>query len=293
MYEPSSHKPIWLKKKIACGAAFRSVSDALQTGKLHTVCEEARCPNLGDCYARGTATFLILGSNCTRACRFCAISHETPKPPEPDEPSRVAGAVKSLGLAYVVVTSVTRDDLPDGGARQFAETIRAIRGQCPETAVEVLIPDFRGNEAAVRMVCEAAPAVIGHNLETVPRLYTRIRPGAEYARSLNLLRTVNTLYPSIRTKTGLMLGLGETREEVLAVLANLRAHGCEFLSLGQYLQPHRGCEPVSRFVPPDEFRSLKETALGRGFLHVEAGPFVRSSYHAESWMPPAGQAASC
>ncbi len=293
MYELSTHKPFWLKKKIACGTSLRSVAAALQTGKLHTVCEEARCPNLGDCFSRGTATFLILGSRCTRACRFCAISHETPLAPEPDEPDRVAGAVESLGLTYVVVTSVTRDDLPDGGARQFTETISAIRERCPRTAVEVLVPDFRGDAAAIRAVCEAAPAVIGHNIETVPRLYSRIRPGAEYARTLNLLRTVKTLDASIRTKTGLMLGLGETHEEIIGVFADLHAHGCEFLSLGQYLQPHRGCEPVARFVPPDEFLSLKETALGLGFSHVEAGPFVRSSYHAESWMPATGQAASC
>jgi lipoic acid synthetase len=290
MYELLPHKPSWLKKKISSGATFHGVAATLHRGKLNTVCQEARCPNLGDCYARGTATFLILGSQCTRACRFCAITHEKPSSLEPDEPLRVAGAVHDLGLSYVVVTSVTRDDIPDGGASRFAETIRAIRLRCPETHIEVLVPDFMGREAAVGTVCEAFPLIIGHNIETVPRLYAGIRPGAGYGRSLNLIRVVKEQDYRIHTKTGLMLGLGETRPELLQVLRDLRAVNCDILTLGQYLQPHQGCVPVSRFVPPDEFDSLKADALAMGFRHVEAGPFVRSSYHAESCLS-AGQIA--
>ena len=279
-----TRKPIWLKRSVGCGPVFQDVAAVLARGRLNTVCQEARCPNLGDCYSRGTATFLILGGNCTRACRFCAISHEPPMPPEPDEPSRVAEAVRTLSLNYVVVTSVTRDDLPDGGAGVFAETVRAIRTACPETVVEVLIPDFRGDPAAIQAVCEAAPAVIGHNLETVPRLYPHIRPGADYDRSLDLLERVTAIDPRIRAKTGLMLGLGETREELLAVFRDLRDHGCGFLTLGQYLQPRKECEPVAQYIPPEEFDDLSRAAREMGFSHVESGPFVRSSYHAESWL---------
>ncbi|MFC1485707.1 lipoyl synthase [Candidatus Latescibacterota bacterium] len=278
--EDPDKKPLWLKRKIAHGAAYWDVAAVIRAGGLRTVCEEAQCPNRGECYSRGTATFLILGGRCTRACRFCAISHGAPEPPQPDEPARVAAAVQALGLSHVVVTSVTRDDLPDGGAGQFANTIRAVREACPGTVVEGLIPDFGGDLDALRLVLDAAPSVVAHNIETVPRLYARIRPGAVYTRSLDIIRKVRHHTPRFLTKTGIMLGLGETYPELIAMFADLRACGCDLLTLGQYLRPDTACEPVTRFVPPDEFAHLKEIACGMGFSHVEAGPFVRSSFRA-------------
>jgi len=273
-------KPLWLKKEIARGAVYRSVAAAVRASGLRTVCEDARCPNRGDCFSSGAVTFLILGDRCTRSCRFCAIPPGRPGLPNPDEPLRIAAAVRTLGLTHVVITSVTRDDLPDGGAKQFADTIRAVRAISSEIAIEVLIPDFGGNDDALRLVLDSSPSVIGHNIETVPRLYAGIRRGADYSRSLDVIRAIRRYDPRIVTKSGLMLGLGETVPELTAVFADLHDCGCDMLTLGQYLRPDRECEPVSRFVKPDEFARLGQAAREMGFGHVEAGPFVRSSFHA-------------
>ena len=248
--------------------------------KLHTVCEEARCPNIGECWAHGTATFMLLGDVCTRNCGFCAVKHGRPLSVDPEEPRRVAGAVSALGLRHVVITSVDRDDLPDGGASQFARTAEAIKETVPGCSVEVLIPDFQGNEAALRTVLEAPIDVLNHNVETVPRLYRRVRPGARYERSLELLDRAKRIRPDVRTKTGLMLGLGEERPEVVGVLRDLVAIRCDILTLGQYLQPTARHLPVVRYVPPEEFSELRKEALAMGFRYVESGPLVRSSYHA-------------
>lgn len=273
-------KPPWLKRRIPSGATYQEVHKLLKSGRLHTVCQEACCPNLGECFSRGTATFLILGDRCTRDCRFCAVGHGPPESPDSGEPARVADAVKAMGLQYVVVTSVTRDDLPDGGAKLFAETIRAVREKSPGTQVEVLVPDFKGNMNALMTVVEARPDVLNHNIETVPRLYPSVRPGAAYKRSLDLLQQVRHLDSSIPTKSGLMLGLGETLDEVRRTLQDLLGAGCSILTLGQYLQPSKKHLPVARFIPPEEFEAWKQTALKMGFAEVASGPFVRSSYHA-------------
>jgi len=251
-------------------------------GSLNTVCQSARCPNIGECFERGTATFMILGNCCTRNCTFCAVPRGVPLPPEEDEPEKVAEAAEALGLRYVVVTSVTRDDLPDGGAGQFAETIGAVRRRLAGCQVEVLIPDFQGSEEALRTVLRACPDVLNHNLETVPRLYPLVRPQADYRRSLGLLRRAKELAPEIVTKSGFMLGLGESRGEVCGVLGDLRVAGCEMVTLGQYLCPSPRHLPVARYVPPEEFEEMRKEGLRLGFKHVEAGPLVRSSYHAES-----------
>jgi lipoic acid synthetase len=274
-------KPPWLKRRIPSGATYQKIQKLLKSSRLHTVCQEACCPNLGECFSQGTATFLILGDRCTRNCRFCAISHGPSGPPDPGEPSRVADAVQAMGLQYVVVTSVTRDDLPDGGAALFAETIRMIREKRPGAKVEVLIPDFQGNLEALKTVVEARPDVLNHNVETVPRLYPSVRPGAAYERSIDLLHQAKVLDPSIPTKSGLMLGLGERADEVRETLQDLLDAGCRLLTLGQYLQPSKDHLPVDRFVPPEEFEAWKETALNMGFTEVASGPFVRSSYHAK------------
>ncbi len=274
-------KPQWLVKPIEQGAALRHVRSVLDGCKLHTVCEEARCPNRGECYASGTATFMILGDRCTRNCRFCAVSHDVPLPLDPDEPRRVAEAVKKLGLTYAVITSVTRDDLPDGGANHFAVTINSIRNINPETGIEVLIPDFRGSTEALNIVCEAEPEVLAHNIETVPRLYADIRPNADYTKSLSVLKKTKERHPGIITKSGLMLGLGETGGEIRQVFDDLLDHGCSFLTMGQYLQPDTVLVPVERFLTPDEFDCWKEEALRAGFSQVASGPLVRSSYKAE------------
>jgi lipoic acid synthetase len=247
---------------------------------LHTVCQEAQCPNKGECFHARTATFLILGDVCTRGCRFCAVQKGSPEPLDGNEPERVALAVERLNLKYAVITSVTRDDAPDGGAGIFAETIRAIRRRMPGCKVEVLIPDFLGSDDALRTVMDARPDVLNHNLETVPRLYATARPGADYARSLALLRRAKEMSPGALTKTGLMLGLGETLDEVRAVLAELIAVRCDLLTLGQYLQPSRAHLPIERYVPPEEFAALAREGEAMGLKHVEAGPLVRSSYHA-------------
>ncbi len=274
-------KPPWLKRPIPSGVTYQQIQKLLKKSKLHTVCQEARCPNLGECFSHGTATFLILGDHCTRNCGFCAVAHGPLGAPAPEEPARVAEAVKGMGLRHVVITSVTRDDLPDGGARQFAETIRAIQKKTPDARVEVLIPDFQGSLSALKTVIEAHPHVLNHNIETVPRLYPSVRPGAIYERSLQLLMRVQNLDPSIPTKSGLMLGLGETPKEIRQTLLDLLQVGCSLLTLGQYLQPSKEHLPVVRFIPPAEFDRWRDRALQMGFMEVASGPFVRSSYHAE------------
>jgi lipoic acid synthetase len=280
MREDRIPKPAWLKRRLGSGATFQRVRSLIQEGRLHTVCQEALCPNQGECFSKGTATFLILGDHCTRNCGFCAVSHGAPQPPDPQEPKRVARAVKAMGIKYVVLTSVSRDDLEDGGAAQFAETIREIRSRVPEAMVEVLVPDFGGSEESLRKVLQAAPQVLNHNLETVPRLYPKVRPQAKYERSLELLERARLLAPQIPTKSGLMLGLGEEHGEVEQVLGDLLGIGCRLLTLGQYLRPSREHLPVERYVPPEEFDAWRDKALQMGFSHVASGPFVRSSYNA-------------
>jgi lipoic acid synthetase len=276
-----SKKPDWLKRRLPSGPDYQRVRGLLQEHHLNTVCQEARCPNQFECYAGGTATFMIMGKACTRNCRFCAVAHGPSGPPDPDEPAMVARAVQLLGLRYAVVTSVTRDDLADGGASCFAETIRAIRKTMPATCIEVLIPDLGGDPAGLAVILAAGPQVLNHNIETVPRLYPAVRPEADYRRSLALLAAAKKIASTIPTKTGIMLGLGETEEELLAVFRDLRAVGCDILTLGQYLQPSPSHLPVVRFLPPAEFQQLSEKALDLGFSGVAAGPLVRSSYQAE------------
>jgi lipoic acid synthetase len=274
-------KPRWLRRNLPTGADYEKVRNMLKEGRLHTVCQEARCPNLWECFSRHTATFLIMGSRCTRNCRFCAVAHGPTEPPDPGEPERVAEAVKRMKLDYVVITSVTRDDLPDGGAFFFAETIERIRKRVSDTLVEVLIPDFQGNENSLRTVLEAGPTVLNHNIETISRLYPSVRPDAVYRRSLELLKRAREFGHSIPAKSGLMLGLGESFEEVSTAFQDLLDAGCTILTLGQYLQPTEEHLPVERFVDPDEFDDLRKIALEMGFSKVASGPFVRSSYHAK------------
>lgn len=273
-------KPPWLRRRLPTGPEYEEVRALLRDGDLHTVCQEAKCPNQWECFSCRTATFLIMGPRCTRCCRFCAVEHGPSGPPDPNEPSRVAEAALRLGLRYVVITSVTRDDLPDGGAGHFVETIREIRRKLPGARVEVLVPDFQGREQSIRAVVEARPDVLNHNVETVPRLYPSVRPEAVYERSLELLRRVGAIAPGLPAKSGLMLGLGETGEEIERTLRDLFDAGCSMLTLGQYLQPSAGHLAVQRFVPPEEFDRWKKTALEMGFAMVASGPFVRSSYHA-------------
>ena len=273
-------KPSWLKKRLASGEIYQKVYKLLKESHLHTVCQEAHCPNLGDCFSEGTATFMILGDRCTRNCTFCAIRHDYPLPLDASEPQEVSKAVKALRLKYAVITSVTRDDLPDGGACQFEKTIQAIRAESPGTSIEVLIPDFQGAESALATVVASGPDVINHNLETVPRLYAEVRPQAVYERSLQLIERVGKMDGRILTKSGLMLGLGESREEIMGVLKDLLEAGCRALTLGQYLSPSPDHHPVVRFLHPEEFSSLKSAAQEMGFAAVASGPFVRSSFHA-------------
>jgi lipoic acid synthetase len=273
-------KPAWLRRGVPLAPSHARLAALMDDQGLHTVCREARCPNCEECFARGTATFLILGNVCTRRCRFCAVRQGVPEPPDPGEPQRVAEVAGRLALDYVVVTSVTRDDLPDGGAGLFAATIAALTGRLPGVRVEVLIPDFQGAEAALQTVIAAGPAVINHNLETVGRLYPEVRPQAHYGRSLELLGRVSRGGRKISAKSGLMLGLGESPEEIKAALEDLRAAGCRSLTLGQYLQPNRRCLPVKRYLPPEEFDQWRTVALQMGFTQVASGPFVRSSYRA-------------
>ncbi len=273
-------KPPWLKKRITLGADIQKVSTLLREARLHTVCEEAHCPNLPECYARQTATFMIMGNVCTRNCRFCAVTHETPSPLDEEEPQRVALAVQQLGLQYVVITSVTRDDLKDGGARHFAETLRAIKEQRLRTLVEILVPDFLGNPSSLDIILSTPPDVLNHNVETIPRLYPRVRPGADYRRSLDLLQRVRSRTPSMLTKSGLMLGLGERKSEVIGVMQDLLDVGCRLLTLGQYLQPSKKHHPVIRYLPPEEFEDYRVLGERMGFMEVASGPFVRSSFRA-------------
>ncbi len=274
-------KPRWLRQSLPKGPHYQQVRTLLGRRGLHTVCQEAKCPNLWECFSRQTATFLILGPRCTRNCRFCAVASGPSGPPDPEEPARVAEAARALGLDHVVVTSVTRDDLPDGGAHLFRKTIEAVRTRIPRASVEVLIPDFRGDKAGLLTVLEGRPHVLNHNLETVERLYPRARPEALYRRSLELLLRAGHMAPAIPTKSGLMLGLGESPEEIRQALGHLLETGCEMLTLGQYLQPSKAHLPVERFIPPEEFAAWKETALTMGFLKVASGPFVRSSFRAK------------
>jgi lipoic acid synthetase len=279
---PEAHpRPEWLKVKLFGGPNYQDLKGIMRTLGLHTVCESARCPNMGECWEHRTATFMILGNICTRACGFCAVPSGRPLgPPEEDEPERVAEAVSKMGLRYAVVTSVNRDDEPDGGAEIFARTITEIRRRVPGCRVEVLIPDFRGVWPALETVLAARPDVLNHNVETVPRLYRQVRKGAIYERSLELLHRAKEFAPEIPAKTGMMLGLGESREEVLSAIADLAAQGTDILTLGQYLQPTREHLPIVRYVHPDEFAEYKQLGEQMGFRHVEAGPLVRSSYHA-------------
>ena len=273
-------KPPWIRARFPGGERFNEIKTLLRTQQLHTVCEEARCPNIGECFNAGTATFMILGDVCTRACGFCDVTSGRPTGLDLLEPLRLAQTVETLGLDYAVITSVNRDDLPDGGAEVFAACIRAIRHRVPSCEVEVLIPDFEGNWDAVRAVVEARPVVLNHNTETVPRLYRRVRPKARYERSLELLRRVKELDPAMTTKSGLMVGLGETLEELTRTMADLREQGCDLLTVGQYLRPSLKHLPVERYWHPDEFAAVTEAGERLGFRHVEAGPLVRSSYHA-------------
>ncbi len=283
-------KPEWLKVRFPSGERYGEIAGLLRDGGLSTVCEEARCPNVGECFNAGTATFMILGDICTRACGFCAVTSGRPEAVDPLEPLRVARAVERLGLDYAVITSVQRDDLPDGGAGVFAACIRAVRNGAPECGVEVLIPDLDGNWEALRTVVAAQPLVLNHNIESVPRLYGRVRPKGRYQRSLDLIRRVKELDPSMTTKSGFMVGLGETVEELEQVMADLRAHGCELLTIGQYLRPSPKHMPLERYYHPDEFARLAEVGRGLGFRHVESGPLVRSSYHAGEQSRSAGVA---
>jgi lipoyl synthase len=273
-------KPEWLKVRAPGSPSYLRLKGLMRELKLHTVCEEAHCPNIGECWTHGTATFMILGDVCTRACGYCAVGHGRPGAIDDAEPSRVADAVRQLALAHVVVTSVDRDDVPDGGAAIFAETIREIRKRTPNTSIEVLIPDFQGDEAALYAVLDAGPDILNHNTETVPRLYRLARSGGRYARTLELLDRSRRYAPKVATKSGVMLGLGEEWDEILRTLSDLRTVGCAILTLGQYLRPSASHLPMARYYHPDEFRQLKAIALDMGFTHVESGPLVRSSYHA-------------
>jgi len=277
--------PEWIRVRVTEGENFKELKQMVRSGRLHTVCEEARCPNIFDCWNRRTATFMILGDVCTRACRFCAVTSGRPSELDLGEPLRVAESVAELGLKHAVITSVDRDDLKDGGAWIFARTIRAIRRRSPGTTIEVLTPDFQGNLESVETVVDAGPDIFNHNTETVPRLYSRIRPKAVYANSLALLRHVKSLAPNMVTKSGLMVGLGETEGELLDVFRNMREHKIDVLTVGQYLRPSKQHAEVVRYYRPEEFARFKEQALAMGFGHVEAGPLVRSSYHADEQVP--------
>jgi len=275
-------KPPWLRKRLDLNSSTKEVNKLLQSLTLHTVCQEAHCPNQLECFGNNTATFMILGDHCSRNCSFCAVTHGVQYPPDPDEPERIAQAVARLGLQYVVLTSVTRDDLPDGGSSHFAATIRAINEIDYKVLVEVLIPDFQGSIQALETVLAAEPAVLNHNMETVPRLYQVVRPQADYQRSLQLLAEVKQLNPRIVTKSGFMLGLGENHEEVTCLMQNLRRANCDLVTIGQYLRPSKEHHPVVDYIHPDVFAAYQQEAEALGFLGVASGPYVRSSYQAES-----------
>ncbi|MFC1541652.1 lipoyl synthase [Candidatus Latescibacterota bacterium] len=273
-------KPLWLKQKILSGAVSRKVKSLIEDLHLNTVCSEAKCPNAGECFSAGTATFLILGNQCTRSCGFCAIGHGPPQPPDPDEPYNIAEAAENLGLKHVVITSVTRDDLPDGGAGHFTAVIHEIRNRVPHGTIEILVPDFGGELKSIETIVSAQPDIINHNIETVPRLYKYARPESDYQRSLSLLSMVHRINPAIKTKSGMMLGLGENADEIMTALHDLINTGCSLITLGQYLQPSEKHLPVSRFVSPEEFEYWKVEARKLGFKGIASGPFVRSSYNA-------------
>ncbi len=276
-------KPEWMRIKLPPSSQkIEHIKSTLRKNKLHSVCEEASCPNLAECFNHGTATFMIMGAICTRRCPFCDVAHGRPLPLDPEEPKKLALTIKEMNLKYVVITSVDRDDLRDGGAQHFADCIREIREHSPQTRIEILTPDFRGRmEQALEVFRETPPDVFNHNLETAPRMYRVARPGADYKWSLELLRRIKEMHPHVPTKSGLMMGLGETNEEIVEVLKDLREHGVNMLTLGQYLQPSRHHLPVKRYVPPAEFDELKDVAMALGFSHAACGPFVRSSYHAD------------
>jgi len=276
-------KPHWLQKKVS-PADHTEMDRILGSLRLNTVCREAACPNISECFRQKQATLLIMGKECTRSCSFCNVSANTPAPVDPDEPERAAKAVTALELQHVVITSPTRDDLSDGGAEHFAATVAAIRKAAPHTVIELLVPDFRGDLQSLAVVIAAKPDILAHNIETVPRLYS-IRAGADYRRSLELLKTAKQISPAMPTKTGIMLGLGESAAEVLSTLIDIRATGCDYLSIGQYLAPSRNHYPVAGFIEPAEFECYREKATALGFTHVESGPYVRSSYHADRYKP--------
>ena len=279
---PRQKLPAWIKAQAPSGPEVQQLKAILRDARLHTVCEEASCPNLGECFRHGTATFMILGDLCTRRCPFCDVGHGKPLPPDPEEPRNLAETLASMHLRHVVITSVDRDDLKDGGAQHFVDCIRAARATSPGTRIEILVPDFRGRlELALTILRQSPPDVLNHNLETVPRLYKACRPGADYAHSLDLLRQFKALCPDLPTKSGIMLGLGETDAEVLQVMRDLRAHQVDMLTIGQYLQPSVHHLPVERFVTPEQFIEFESMALGMGFRNVASGPMVRSSYHAD------------
>ena len=282
-------KPDWIRVKSASGARFYDIKRILREHRLHTVCEEASCPNIGECFGKGTATFMILGDLCTRRCPFCDVAHGRPLLPDPDEPVNLAKTIAALKLHYVVITSVDRDDLRDGGAQHFADCIRCVRELSPQTRIETLVPDFRGRlEIALDILSTYPPDVMNHNLETVPRLYKQARPGADYRNSLKLLKDFKSRFPNVQTKSGLMLGLGETDGEILEVMRDLRDHHVDMLTLGQYLQPSIHHLPVLRYVEPALFKMFERRALDMGFAHAACGPLVRSSYHADQQAHEAG-----
>lgn len=287
--EEKLKKPEWIRAKLPNGQRFTEIKQILRDQKLHTVCEEATCPNIGECFSKGTATFMIMGDICTRRCPFCDVGHGRPNPLDPNEPTHLADTVAALKLRYVVVTSVDRDDLRDGGAQHFADCIAAVRSRSPDTRIEVLVPDFRGRlEIAVDILTTTRPDVMNHNLETVPRLYKQARPGADYQHSLTLLKDYKARNPEVLTKSGLMVGLGETDEEILEVMRDMRAHDVDMITIGQYLQPSDGHLPVLRYVHPDTFRMFETEAYAMGFKHAAVGAMVRSSYHADQQAHGAG-----
>jgi lipoate synthase len=288
---PVLRKPSWIRVRIPSDGSVAALKHKLRANRLVTVCEEASCPNIHECFGHGTATFMILGEVCTRRCSFCDVAHGRPKPPDPEEPGSLARTIADMGLKYVVITSVDRDDLRDGGAQHFVDCIRAVRGAVPGIRIEILTPDFRGKgrmERALEILAQAPPDVFNHNVETVPELYRNVRPGADYQWSLTLLKRFKAQHPDIPTKSGIMLGLGEAMEQVQATLRDLRAHDVDMVTIGQYLQPSRHHHPVLRYWTPEEFKALEEYGMALGFTHVASGPLVRSSYHADRQAAGAG-----
>jgi len=281
--QPVQRKPEWIRMKAPDSARYQEIKRVLRDNNLHTVCEEASCPNIGECFSGGTATFMILGDICTRRCPFCDVAHGKPLPPDANEPENLARTIAQMKLKYVVITSVDRDDLLDGGAQHFVDCIQAVRAQSPDIKIEILVPDFRGRlDVAMQILSKAPPDIMNHNLETIPRLYKQARPGSDYQNSLSLLKKFGEMYPHIPTKSGLMLGLGETDDEILAVMQDLRAHNVSMLTLGQYLQPSVHHLPVARYVEPHVFETLRQKADAMGFNNTASGPMVRSSYHADA-----------